>query len=280
MDREEIIMINGRTVEDYFFVGGLPTGHISQNDFEQHPATAFLSYCLDAKNAIELCKTNFPKIDANTMEMKSNIAIQNIINSMLVSIMSYFEMYEKYLFAGLFEYSIYLSCFNAKNFCKGVFGCSEGDVNMHINEFLAYRTFRASAGLMIADQIKGWHDPTKVNEYFKSLGLLTQAFSNDDIKDLKTLWQIRHSIAHNASTISKPDAQKLDQLHAYGGKTIVFSNKFIYELVKRMHSMVYSVTLRLQQEFIDKMVINASGTEKQKVIDFLRVQSRNHTWLV
>ena len=112
-------MIDNKQVQDYLFSDTRPVvGHIPIEEFELHPATALLDYTLVVKDAIEKCKKSFSKKANNHLTVESQVAIQNLINSALASIMGYFEMYEKYLFAAMFEKSLYLNTFNENNFYK------------------------------------------------------------------------------------------------------------------------------------------------------------------
>ena len=81
-------MNNGKLISNYIFNDTHPTfGHISIAEFEKHPATALLTFTIDAKNAIEKCKSTFPKMANNHLTLESKIAIQHLTNSTLAAIM-------------------------------------------------------------------------------------------------------------------------------------------------------------------------------------------------
>ena len=238
-----------------------------------------MSYTLVAKDAIEKCKKSFEKKANNHLTVDSQIAIQNLTNSALASIMGYFEMYEKYLFAAMFEKSVFLSSFVESTFFKETLDKSMDKVEIPFSQLSSYRNSTVSTGLIIANSLGSWHNPEVVNNYFKAFGLRINAFSNDDIVDLKALWQLRHSIVHNGATITKADAQKVEQLKEFGDQKIVLSNKFIYDLSKLMHSMVFNANKRLEQAFLANLIPTVTTDERTEISKIFEVRSRNTTWL-
>ena len=132
----------------------------------------------------------------------------------------------------MFEKSVFLSSFVESTFFKETLDKSMDKVEIPFSQLSSYRNSPVSTGLIIANSLGSWHNPKVVNNYFKAFGLRINAFSNDDIVDLKALWQLRHSIVHNGATITKADAQKVEQLKEFGDQKIVLSNKFIYDLSK------------------------------------------------
>jgi hypothetical protein len=273
-------MIDGKKVVDYLFGHNksIIQGHITLDDFEKHPATAFLKFTIDAKDAIEQCKIHFPKQANGHPTLENLVCIQNIINSTLATIMSCFETYEKHLFAGIFETTAYFESFNTSNFIKQLSEHSE--ISISIEQLLGYRLNAAPTGMLIANCLSSWHNPTKVNSYFKSFGLQTNMFSNEDVEDLDVLWQLRHSIVHTGACVSHSDSQKNKQLSSLGGKVIVFSNKFIYELTKRFHSLIYNATNRVCNAITQRLPANLPTTTKKDILELFEVRSVNSSWLV
>ncbi|MEH2316573.1 HEPN domain-containing protein [Nostoc sp.] len=277
--QESKTMLKDKNVADYLFrTSDQIHGHVKHEDYIKCPGTAFLNFCIDAKNTIEYCKNNFPKqsstLNENGLSLDSNIKIQHITNSSLALLMGHFETYEKYLFAGIFERTIYLQQFNSSKFFQELDSRWKQEiVQINQNHFLGYRGENLSVGLLIADSLNGWHEPKKVNEYIQSFGFKINFFSNEDLEDLSCLWQLRHSIVHTAATITKPDAQKIAQLVQHSGRNIVFTNKFIFELVKGFHIILQESHERLQEKFIEE--INNNNTDKYEDIkNFLKVVSK------
>ncbi|MTJ11082.1 hypothetical protein FJR11_00410 [Anabaena sp. UHCC 0187] len=285
-------MIGEKPIKEYLFLNEAE-GHLKHEDYINCPATAFLKFCMNAKDSIEHCKSNFPRYPDpespeayNKLTKESHVMIQIFLNSILASLMGHFETYQKYLFAGVFERSVYLKDFNGDKFFRNVdsrYKDNEGVVQIGSNHLLAYRgEDSASTGVILADTLKGWHTPDQVNKYIKAFGFDNLNFySSEDIEDLECLWQLRHSIVHTAGTITRPDALKVkkNQLSKFSGKNIVLTNKFIYELSKRMHRLVKSANNRLEEKFIQNIKDDISDSEKEKIIDFFKVDSTNPKWL-
>ena len=276
-------MLNGKSITDYLFIQQRVEGHITHEDYVNSPGTAFLAYCLTAKDSIEFCKENFPKHDGNNKLKKDSIVkIQHIINSTLSLLMGHFETYQKYLFAGTFERTVQFRKFDSDKFFRLLRknDSQKDSFNLSPIHLLAYRGEFAISGTLLADNLTSWHDPKEVNRYFNAFCFNKfQLFSNEDITDLQLLWQIRHSIVHTAATLTKPDAQKHSDLKKHGGMNIVFTNKMIYELSKRMHRLVSDVNQRLYSAVEDRLPVEMSETDRNNLISFYKVRSGVPAWL-
>lgn len=77
--------------------------HVSQADYSKSPASAFLKYTVEAKDAVEYCKNKFPRDAKNQMTPDAQEALTHIISAFLPTVMGHFEAFQKYLFAGIFE---------------------------------------------------------------------------------------------------------------------------------------------------------------------------------
>lgn len=106
-----------------------------------------------------------------------------------------------------------------------------------------------------------------------------EIFSNDDIKMLDLLWQLRHSVVHTAAWLTLPDSQKVKQLHGKGDRVIAFEHTFIYALSRRFHKLVKAANARLKVGFIPLL----GATPPKEVLDdldaFLLVKSPKQVWL-
>lgn len=131
----------------------------------------------------------------------------------------------------------------------------------------------------MADSLNSWHNPAKVKQYFQCFPIKYNLFSNDSIKKLAVLWQLRHSIVHTGGTLTQADSQKVEKLHKFGNKQIVFENNFIFEVSRKIHPIVKTATEGIGQAFKDKLANNVPA-EKQKQIDtFFEVKSSVPVWL-
>ena len=268
-------------VENYLFPNSdTVEGHPTHDEYINCPASAFLKFVVSAKDSTEYCKNNFPNYNNNPANLtrESHIITQHIINSTLALLMGHFETYQKYLFAGIFEKTIYLQDFKADHFFNHL-GFKQGTLEIKSIHLLGYRGERAvTTGIILADTLKDWHNPEIVNKYMKSLVFQTDFFSNDDKKDLECFWQLRHSIVHTAATLTKPDAQKVQRLNDFAGKNIIFKNNFIYELAERMHSMVKQANERISDAFMQRLGSDCNQQERDSIELFFEVKTPDRKW--
>lgn len=265
---------------------------ITLNDYLINPATAFLKYLVHAKDATKQCQTKFKVSRAKKYTDDALDSIYIINAGLLASIMGNFETYQKYLFANMFEYSIYLKEFNLSSFLKNLKNTlkisnstTSNKFEVDFIRFAAYRDTSIPVGLVLADQLSNWQSPTMVNEYFMAFSLKDHdgnkknIYSKDDIENLSILWQMRHSIVHTASTITLPDAQKIRSLSEFGGKVISLDLQFILEVARKMHPIIKRATENMRNNFVNNLKNDVSTDTKKKIDDIFSVKSSCSSWL-
>ncbi len=258
-----------------------PTGsHVSHQDYLSSPATAFLKHTIEAKSAIDLCVRSFPKNQGQTYTKNSLDSLQHLSLAVLPTIMGHFETFQRYLFAGMFDLTVYLNKFKVKTLLDKISKDNNSEIKVDLERLSAFRNIGTSSiGLVVADNLKGWHDPDKVNAYFNAFKLDHQFYSNEDCKRLKVLWQLRHSIVHTGGTISFPDAEKIDDLNLFGDKTISFENNFIYEVSRKFHPLVKSGTIGIGNKFKAQLKPSLPGDTLERIDKFFEVKSSIAAWL-
>lgn len=250
--------------------------HVNHVEYIKEPATAFLRYVVEAKSSVDLCLRKFK--NNNTYGTDALDSIRHIIVAMLPAIMGHYETYQRYLFAGMFEYSIYFTKFDVEKFFKSIEKSSS--IIIDPIRLSSYRnTHGFSAGFMISDCLTGWHSPERVNSYFSAFDLNRQLYSAQEIKRLKTLWQLRHSIVHTGGTITLPDAQKVSELSNHGGKTVAFENNFIYEVARKLHPLVKNATTGVKTAYMKKLKQNLDPAVIAKIEELFSVRSSVNVWL-
>lgn len=182
--------------------------------YAKNPATAFLKYAVEAKNASEQCRIKFKPSPHGAYTKEAKLSMQTINAGLHASLMGNFETFQKYLFAQMFEYSIYLENFSVKTFFKKLKDVCKNDIPIDIERLSSYRINTVAVGLIIADTLKNWQSPEIVNNYFQTFAKAMnqhprEIYAPDARGNLAILWQMRHSIVHTASTITIPDAQKV-----------------------------------------------------------------------
>lgn len=252
--------------------------HVSHQDYISSPATAFLKYTIEAKSSIDLCVNNFPKKIDGTYTKASVDSLQHLVAAMLPAVMGHFETFERHLFAGIFDRSVYLNNFDIDKFFRKL--SKTTDVIFDPIRLAAHRRIGASSiGILLADSLVGWHDPGKVNSLFDAFDLGRQFFSNAHCDRLRVLWQLRHSIVHTGGTLTLPDAQKVKALSGSGDQNVVFEKNFIYEVARKLHPLVKEATDGLGAAFKGRLT-NALDADVVNDIDrFFEVKSSVAVWL-
>jgi len=269
--------VTGRPKKEFHeYVVAPGSGHVRENQYLQSPATAFLQYSVDAKDAVNHCIKYFKNSDGQYYKDVLE-SLRHIISAMLPALMGHFETYERHLFAGVFDLSPVIKDFNVQKFFKDLERASS--LQIDLIKLAGYRGYGAHVGMVIADNLPGWHDPDKVNKHFKSFGLQNHFYSNDDCTRLKVLWQLRHSIVHTGGTITLPDAQKVPELRDFGEKPIIFENNFILEVSRKLHPIVKQATERLKTSVVERLIDKAPDEKKQRLEQLFLVKSPVAVWL-
>lgn len=272
-------MMSGRKVkefEEYLVESG--QAQVDHDQYTICPATAFLRYCVEAKDAVDHCSRHFPSKSNGDYKKASQDSLEHIVVAMVPAIMGHFETYQRHLFAGVFDRSVYLEKFDTQDFFRRL----AKTTNIEIDHSLlaAHRLSGAnSVGLILSDSMSGWHSPEMVNKFFDAFGFKTQFFSTEDCRRLKVLWQLRHSIAHTGGTLTLPDAQKVRELEDFGGLSIVFEKNFVFEVARKLHPMVRDANRRIKDAFEKRMLSTVTKGEKREVADFFDVHSTVAVWL-
>ncbi|MBU0785144.1 MAG: hypothetical protein KJ798_14175 [Gammaproteobacteria bacterium] len=264
--------------EFHQYLTNATNSHVSHAEYLVSPAVAFLKYTVEAKSSIDLCARYFPKKVNGQFTKDSLDSLQHLISASLPTIMGHFETYQRYLFAGIFDLSVYLANFDTNKFFENL--SKETNINIDWPRLAAHRGIGAhSIGTLLSDSMSGWHDPERVNRYFGAYKLPFTPYGLDAIEKLKTLWQLRHSIAHTGGTLSLADAQKVKSLNNYGGKQIAFEKQFTFEVARKLHPIVKSATVGLGTAFTTKVIPGLGTHETARINKFFEVKSSIPSWL-
>lgn len=243
------------------------------------PAEAFLTYVCDAFDSFTHCLNKFTKKNDGSYNKDSEDSLRHISCAILGTLMGHFETFEKSLFAGLVERSNHFSEFTPEKFLKHFDKNCGGEISISVSRLLAFRGIQASVGFVIADSLKGWHNPSGVNSFFKAFGIQQNLFSNGEISDLTVLWQLRHSIVHTGAWLTLPDSQKVKRLINYGDKPIVFDTQFINAVCRRLHKIVKAANGRLLTDCTTLLGTSPPSSVTQDFNAFLAVKSPKNNWL-
>lgn len=264
--------------EFHQYITEASSAHVGHVDYIASPATAFLKYTVEAKSAIDLCIRKFPTKKNGDYTKDAYDSLQYLVVSVLPAIMGHFETYQRHLFAGVFDRTIYIDNFNLKGLIKRLE--VDHSLSVSLGGLASYRSTEiASVGLIVADNLHGWHDPVKVNGFFEAFNLGRQLFSNTACNKLSVLWQLRHSIVHTGGTLTLPDSQKVRELEDFGGHQIAFEYQFIYEVARKLHPIIKSATENIEHGFKSKI---KQGLDEETLDDlgiFFKVDSSYSSWL-
>ncbi len=269
----------GRPRKDFQQYLTRPTvAHVSHSDYVASPATAFLRYVVEAKSAIDLCIRKFPKRNDGSYTKDALDSLQHLISAMLPAVMGHFETYQRHMFAGVFDRSVYLSGFSVDTFFKKL--SQKTKISLDLARIAAHRQLGiSSVGMLLADSLPGWHNPNSVNSVFECFGLNRQFYSKDHCAQLSVLWQMRHSTVHTGGTITLADAQKINDLKGFGGRQAVFGNNFIFEVARKIHPIIKSSTNGLASSFRGQLLATLTPDEIRDINDFFSVKSSISVWL-
>lgn len=271
--------------EFYEYIAESSTKGNSLVHYAESPATAFLKSVNEAKNASVACLRQFNKNKEGEYTQPSLRSIQLINAGLLATIMGNFETFQKYLFAGVFEYSIYLRKFELKSFFTKINHSNGSSANIDLERFAAFRDNHTAVGLILADNLKNWQSAHCVNSYFRAFGLRDvhnnqiDIISSDTRESLSVLWQMRHSIVHSASTISIPDAQKVSKLNGFGDKVIALEPQFITEVARKFHPIIKEITDNIGGMFKNNLRQNIPADLKQRIDNLFLVDTTYKAWL-
>jgi hypothetical protein len=242
------------------------------NGYAACPAHAFLKQVCECEDAYTNCQNKFTKKKDGTYQKDSQDSLEILANALVVAIMGHFETYQKYLFGRCFEYTALFSEFDALTFFKQL---KEKGISYDLDpaRLAAYRLSAAPIGHLLADRLKVWHYPKQVNSLFQALCKCDDPFNTDSIAELDVLWQLRHSIAHTAGSLTLPDAQKVPLLSAFASRPIVFEPKAINAIARKLHRIVKSANHTIAKTFLARLRPDTEDPMKDEVKMLLEVRS-------
>lgn len=273
------IVVSGRPTKEFeqYLIDGSGC-HVSHDEYLRSPATAFLRHLVEAKSSIDLCVRNLPRRANDHFTQASEDSLQYLLVASLPSVMGHFETYQRYLFAGSFDLSVHLKNFDVSKFFKTL--GKETSIDLDWTRLAAHRASGAgSVGALLADSMSGWHNPDRVNSYFRCFGLGGEIFGKAERSRIKTLWQLRHSIVHTGGTLTLADAQKVPSLEGLGDRNIAFETNFIFEVARKLHPLIKTSTEGLGNDFKGRLAPSIGADERKRIDEFFEVKSSVAVWL-
>lgn len=242
----------------------------SLDDYATAPCEVFLSEIYSIYSSVKLCADHLPPTNKLTENALTQISI-----AALGTIMGQFELYQRFTFSAAFELTRYISSFNLESSIKTLE--KDAGLQLDIAHLCAYRGQPAPIGQLIADSLMSWHSPEKVNLYVRAIARDLAFYSNDDIRIIKALWQIRHSMVHTGGWLTLPDAQKNVDFSGQGGKAIFFEDDFTEALVKALFKISISATRRLSVSL--EAAIPADVAASKEFMRFASTKTNKRSWV-
>jgi len=255
-----------------------PGAESTLDEYARSPAHAFLVQVAHIFDAVNQCKRHFPKKTDGTYTSDSQDSLYIISTAALASLMSHFETFQRFTLAGLIEVTRLIPNFKIEVCCRKLEQVSR--LNLSLVQISGYRGQPASIGRLVSDNLSGWHEPEKVNDHFKAImGSDFSFYSNKEIRELRVLWQLRHSIVHTAGWLTQPDAQKVKELNDFGNMPIKLGINFIPAVVRRMHPIVKRGINHLEEKYRVKLPTKLTQAEQEEISNLFNVDSPIASWL-
>lgn len=260
-----------RSLTDYFPASSL---RWSQETLNDTPATTFLKEVTQICDAINHCVRNFPRKKNNAFTTASAASFQRLSMSSFALLLSHFEIFQKSQFAEIINAIDFMRAFDD---IKLVNDLKKEGCTLSLQRILAGRGDPREPGQIIADAMPGWHDPGKVNAYFKIL-FPVDIYSKNIISELQLMWQLRHSIVHTGGVISQEDAIKAPLLRGLGERKLEFTDDFIVASGRRLHIIVRLATTQLENAV--RKAIDPTLEEPESLIEsIVGCDSPRRSWL-
>lgn len=213
---------------------------------DEPPATTFLKEVAHICDAVTHCSRHFARKKDKSFTKDSFDSFQRLSMSSFALLLSHLETFQKAQYATIINCVDFLSGPDDQELAKRLEKC--GCV-LSLERILAGRGDPREPGEIVADSMKGWHSPEKVNAYFRVVFPQVQVFSNDAVTELELMWQLRHSIVHTAGIITREDSIKAPALAGLCERRLVFSEGFIPAVGRRLHIMVEAALAQLGAAF-------------------------------
>jgi len=250
---------------------------VSHEGFLNQPFTSFLKQAVHLSDAFNHCKRHFPKKKDGDYNKDSLHSLQEIAGPILASLLSNLELFQRSIYGGLFDLTHKIPEFSSKGLIKGL-RAAEVDVSIH--HVIGYRGVKAAAGDIVADALPGWHDPRKVNNYFKGLLNIEPFYNAQRCNELSILWQLRHGIVHTGATLTPPDSQKAPELNMYSNRAIVFRPQMVEAVVIWFHKLLKEVHESFYPKVQARFTSGYTGDAKDALDELFKLDSPRKSYFV
>lgn len=242
------------------------------------PGETFLNEVVDLCDAVNHCKRTFTRKKRGGLTKDSADSFERIVTSTFAVLMSHFETFQKRQFAHLIDAYFIFATPDELELAKRLqkVGCE-----LSLQRVLVGAGEYGEVGEIVADALPGWHNSERVNAYFRAIFQDLNLYSNDLIRELDILWQLRHSIVHTGGVISRADAKKVSGLAGYGNRRLGFGEEFMPAIGRRFHIMIETILLQLGNKVTAGYKMGEGETDEDKkslIYSLVGFSSRRKSW--
>lgn len=240
------------------------------------PATSFLHSVAAICESVSHCEKALASADDPEESARSADSLRSFAMSAFAMLMSHFEVFQKLQFAELINSLDNLSTFDDLELAKRLEkeGCS-----ITLLRILSGRGDPREPGQIIANSLTGWHSPSRVIQYFRTIFPAVSIYSNSAATELELMWQLRHAIVHTGGVITRENTVKVPSLRRFNDRMLVLDGGFIAEVGKRLHLIVKQATDLLQAEVHSRLKKSEFIEDSQATIEGLvGCDSPNRAW--
>jgi len=205
----------------------------------------------DKSHATEFLEKLFQIRDTASKTVQDTVSMQIWLSSLYSYTMGQFELYIRRQFTEVLNTSIFFQSYDSTIIAERLrkVGCAPT-----IESILVDSSNEWEPGWLISEALPGWHDPEKINQYFRVLFPDFCLYSNEQSERIRVMWQIRHSIVHTGGLVTRFDARKHRLLHRLGDKKLHLSDTSIDSLTFWLNEIVVDSTERLKTKLIEHYV--------------------------
>lgn len=234
-----------------------------QLPLNEAPGTTFLKSIVDICDAVEDCSKKLPKSRNSALANKRSLCVRTFSASAFVLMMSHFEVYQRSLFAELINTLEFMDGLDDIDLARKL---EKEGCEINLARILAGRGDPREPGQIVADALGAWHNPERVNAYFRTVFPKMNLYSNNSIGELLLMWQLRHSIVHTAGVITKEDSIKVAGLREFRERKVVCEAPFVSAVGQRFHLIAKETSTRLEEQIRPILIPAENSVETEQAM--------------
>lgn len=240
------------------------TLNININEIIDTQNTTWESQHIDKSHATAFLENLLQIRDAASKATQNTESMQIWLCSLYSYAMGQFELYIRRQFTEVLNTSTFFNSYDSTGIAERLrkAGCVPT-----IESILVDSANEWEPGWLISEAMPGWHDPEKVNQYFRVLFPDFCLYSIEQSERIRLMWQIRHLIVHTGGTITRYDARKNRLLHRLGDKKLHLSETSIDSLAHWLNAIVIDSTESLKTKIMEHYITSGEEETDDAIIE-------------